>query len=66
MKKEVKLDLIRAIISPENGYTLLAVSNDPLVMAACQRVLIMNDGIISAQGTFGDLVKEGTINSYLD
>lgn len=66
MKKEVKLDLIRTIISPENGYTLLAVSNDPLVMAACQRVLILSDGVISAQGTFEDLVKEGIINSYLD
>lgn len=65
-QKEVKLDLVRTIISPDNRYTLLAVSNDPIVMAACERVMILNNGVIEAEGAFEDLVKQGIINSYID
>jgi len=66
LKKSTKLDLIKATISSENAWTSIAVSNDPLVMAACDRVIVLNDGLISAQGTFDELLKQNEIASYID
>ena len=66
LKKSTKLDLIKATISTENPWTSIAVSNDPLVMAACDRVIVLNDGVITAQGSFDDLLKLNVIASYID
>jgi ABC-type bacteriocin/lantibiotic exporter with double-glycine peptidase domain len=66
LKKSTKLDLIKATISSENAWTSIAVSNDPLVMAACDRVIVLNDGLISAQGSFDELLKQNEIASYID
>jgi ABC-type multidrug transport system fused ATPase/permease subunit len=54
------------VINAENRYTLIAVSNDPLIMAACDRVILLNNGQISDEGHFDELLKKGTINNYID
>jgi len=66
LKKASKIDLVQAVISKDNPWTLIAVSNDPLVMAACDRVVVLNEGRIEAEGTFDDLVRKGLINHYID
>ncbi|MBL0739941.1 ATP-binding cassette domain-containing protein [Chryseolinea sp. Jin1] len=66
LKKENKLALVNVVISSENPWTLIAVSNDPIVMAACDRVIVLQNGIVAQQGTFEDLVKLGTLNTYID
>lgn len=66
LKRQEKLDLLQSVINTENRYTLIAVSNDPLIMAACDRVLLLNNGQISDEGHFDELLKKGTINNYID
>lgn len=66
LKKSTKLDLINATLSGKNPWTSIAVSNDPLVMAACDRVIVLNDGLITAEGTFDELLKQNAINSYIE
>ena len=66
LKRQEKLELLQSVINTENRWTLVAVSNDPLVMAACDRVVLLHDGNISAEGRFDDLLKKGTINNYID
>lgn len=66
MKKQDKLNEIRSLTSPDKTWTLLAVSNDPLVMAACDRVVVMNNGKIDSDGTFKELLDRGIITNYLD
>jgi ABC-type glutathione transport system ATPase component len=53
-------------VDKNNRWTLIAVSNDPLVMAACDRVVIMNEGVIEAEGKFEDLLKSDIITRYID
>lgn len=36
-------------------WTLLAVSNDPLLAARCERIILMKDGEIVAEGNYGEL-----------
>ena len=66
LKKATKLDLIKVVTSSDNPWTLIAVSNDPLIMAASDRVVVLQDGVIQLQGTFDQLVKQGLINNYID
>ena len=66
LKKATKLDLIKVVTSSDNPWTLIAVSNDPLIMAASDRVVVLQDGVIQLQGSFDQLVKQGLINNYID
>jgi ABC-type bacteriocin/lantibiotic exporter with double-glycine peptidase domain len=59
-----KLQLMHCVISPESTWTLLAVSNDPLVMAACDRVIILDGGQVVADDPYPVLLKRGVINQY--
>jgi ABC-type bacteriocin/lantibiotic exporter with double-glycine peptidase domain len=66
LKKNAKLDLIQCLVNKEKHWTLLAVSNDPVIMAACDRVLVMHEGQIEAEGKFDELLKDGIITKYID
>lgn len=66
LTKSDKLQLVRSVINPECSWTLLAVSNDPLVMASCDRVIILDDGRIIADDSYNSLLKQGLINQYFE
>ncbi|MFW5760075.1 MAG: peptidase domain-containing ABC transporter [Cyclobacteriaceae bacterium] len=52
-----KQNLMRFLVNEQNTYTLLAVSNDPIILAECDRILVMQNGMISMDGTFKDLFE---------
>jgi ABC-type bacteriocin/lantibiotic exporter with double-glycine peptidase domain len=66
LSKTDKLELIRCVIDPTRSWTLVVISNDPLVMAACNRILVLDHGKIVADGTYEQLMKEGTISKYFE
>jgi ABC-type bacteriocin/lantibiotic exporter with double-glycine peptidase domain len=66
MNKSDKLDLINRITDKSTPCTIVAVSNDPIIMAACDRVLVLEEGRLVADDTFASLMKDGLINRYLD
>lgn len=66
LKRAAKIELIQCLVDKKNKWTVVAVSNDPLIMAACDRVLVLNDGVIEAHGKFDELLKDGLITRYLD
>ncbi len=66
LSKVDKLQLMHSVINPEGAWTLLAVSNDPLVMAACDRVIILDRGKIVAEDSYPSLFKQGVINRYFE
>jgi ABC-type bacteriocin/lantibiotic exporter with double-glycine peptidase domain len=66
LKRSAKIDLINCLIDKTNHWTLIAVSNDPLIMAACDRVIVINEGLIEAEGKFDDLLKSNVINRYIE
>jgi len=55
--KNERLKLIQLVTDDKAPWTLLVVSNDPLVMAACERVLYMENGQIVVDGPFEDVIK---------
>lgn len=66
LKRQSKLDLTQCLVDRKNHWTLLAVSNDPLIMAACDRVIVLNEGKIEGMGKFDELMKDGIITKYVD
>ncbi len=61
-----KLALIQRIASRDNPWTLLTVSNDPIIMAACDRVVVLEEGKIKAEGPFEELLKSDVIKTFID
>lgn len=55
--KRERLKLIQMLTSPDTRWNLIVVSNDPLIMAACDRVVYLKDGSVLAEGAFEDLLK---------
>ncbi|MBO3697955.1 peptidase domain-containing ABC transporter [Roseivirga sp. E12] len=53
------------VVTSNAECTLVAVSNDPLVMAACDRVIVMEEGTIKAEGTYAELLSEGYLNKII-
>ena len=66
LTKSDKLQLVRSVINPECSWTLIAVSNDPLVMASCDRVIVLDEGRIVADDSYNSLMKQGLINQYFE
>lgn len=54
---EERLRLATLLTDHENAWTLLAVSNDPLLAARCDRVIIMQEGRITEAGSFDEIKK---------
>lgn len=66
LKKQDKVQQIQCVAGDQFKWTLIAVSNDPLVMASCDRVVVLNHGKIEAEGTFKELLSKGIISNYID
>lgn len=56
-QKHERLRLIEMLTDPENNWTLIVVSNDPMVMAAVDRVIYLDDGKVLADGSFEEVIK---------
>jgi len=61
-----RIELIQRLTSKDYPWTLMVVSNDPYVMAACDRVVLLEKGMIEAQGRFDELVKSGALNRFVN
>lgn len=66
LRKVDKIQLIGCVINPESPWTLVTVSNDPLIMAACDRVIILDEGSIVADNSYDTLLKKGLIKQYFE
>ena len=54
--KHDRLELINNITN-ECSWTLMVVSNDPMIMSACDRVIYLRDGKVLADGSFSDVIQ---------
>lgn len=55
--KHDRLELIEMLTGEEHHWTLLLVSNDPLIMSACDRVIYLSKGKLIADGPFTDVIQ---------
>lgn len=60
-----KTEIFGKIFS-ETASTIICFSNDPLVMGACDRVFVMEAGNIKADGSYKELLQNGSLNDLND
>ncbi|GAB5529179.1 MAG: ATP-binding cassette domain-containing protein [Roseivirga sp.] len=53
------------LVTDEALCTLVAVSNDPMVMAACDRIILMENGTVAKEGTYSELLAAGYLNKII-
>ncbi|PAC32386.1 ATP-binding cassette domain-containing protein [Flectobacillus sp. BAB-3569] len=66
LHKAERMKCISFLTDKQNPWTLLTISNDPMVMATCDRVLVMNEGEIVLDGPFEELIKNDKFMSLVD
>ena len=66
LSRKDKSSLIQMLSSPENKWSLIAVSNDPLIMEACDKVIVLEKGSIIADGTFEELQEQNMLADFID
>ncbi|MBS1507897.1 MAG: ATP-binding cassette domain-containing protein [Bacteroidetes bacterium] len=64
LQKKDKLGMISTVIQENNPWTLVAVSNDPMIMSACDRVILLQEGRIVANGPFEQLLQSNQLTHF--
>ncbi|MFM7329470.1 MAG: peptidase domain-containing ABC transporter [Bacteroidota bacterium] len=63
--RKEKSELFRVILSTPNT-SVVCFSNDPLVMAACDRLIVMEQGTIKAEGAYASLLRQGMLTDLIE
>lgn len=64
LTKSDKMALLNSIIKPERSCTVIIVSKDPIIMSACDRVIVLDDGTIRTEGTMEELTKSELLKDF--
>jgi len=62
LSKNEKMELLAKLNHKDIKRTMIFVSNDPLVMSACERVIVLNKGVVTASGSMEELLKSNDLN----
>ena len=65
MEKIDKLRLLSILIDSNNPWTLICVSNDPLIMSACNKVVFMKDGEIVMNKPYEQMLQEADFKNVI-
>ncbi len=65
LSKPDKIDLMKMLTSNKDRWTLIAVSNDPLIMSACDRVIVLDSGKLKAEGAYPELLKNNVLTEFI-
>lgn len=49
--------IVKCLTEPSTTWTFIAVTNDPIIASHCQRIVVVEDGKIIAEGTCNELLK---------
>jgi ABC-type bacteriocin/lantibiotic exporter with double-glycine peptidase domain len=66
LHKAERMSAAAFLTDKKNPWTLLTISNDPMVMAACDRVIVLNEGEIVLSGKYQDLIKNIHFQEVVD
>lgn len=57
IERKERLRIIDLLTDPSHNWTLVVLSNDPAFMGACDRVVVMDEGEIIAEGPYKSVLK---------
>jgi ABC-type bacteriocin/lantibiotic exporter with double-glycine peptidase domain len=62
LSKKDKMELLAMLNHTDSKRTMIFVSNDPLVMSACERVVVLDKGQVKTSGSMEELLKNNELN----
>jgi ABC-type bacteriocin/lantibiotic exporter with double-glycine peptidase domain len=65
LSKKEKMAMLQ-MLNANNNCTIIYVSNDPLIMSACDRVLVLDNGQLRTEGTMEQLMKNNDLKELLN
>ena len=65
LEKTERLRVLQFLMDKEAPWTLLCVSNDPTILATCDKIVLMKDGEIIAQGNYETLIDNQEFQKIL-
>lgn len=65
LSKSDKMELLSCITRGERTCTIVLVSKDPVIMSACDRVLVLQEGKITMEGTMTELTQSKIFNDLI-
>lgn len=57
LDKNEKLKMLNFLFDKTNNWTLICLSNDPAVMAYCDKIILLDNGFLAAEETYENLVR---------
>ncbi len=57
LNKEERVRIVKFLLDRSNPWTLISVSNEPLILEGCDRIILMNKGKVAEQGSYKELMK---------
>lgn len=65
LAKKDKLELLQCITKQAHPWTVIVVSKDPLIMSACDRVVVLNEGQVQHVGTMEELTQKELLKDLI-
>jgi ABC-type bacteriocin/lantibiotic exporter with double-glycine peptidase domain len=65
LQKDERLRILNFLMDRKNPWTLIMVSNDPVVLSTVDRVVLMRDGSVVEDGPYEDLIKGQSFRNFL-
>lgn len=66
LHKSERMSAIAFLTDKSTPWTLLTISNDPMIMAACDRVVVLDEGSIVMDGPYKELIKNPDFQEAVD
>jgi ABC-type branched-subunit amino acid transport system ATPase component len=66
LHRSERMNAIAFLTDKSNPWTFLTISNDPMIMAACDRLIVINEGVIKLDGNYKDLIKNPDFQEFID
>ena len=65
LSKSDKMELLACVTNSQKLCTVIVVSKDPIIMSACDRVIVMQEGAIRMEGSMEELTKNQLFNDLI-
>ncbi len=65
LEKEERLRVLQFLNDKKNPWTLICVSNDPTILTTCDRIILMKEGEVIAQGSYNELLPNQNFQKIL-
>ena len=60
-----QLRILRRVLAPTHGWTVVLASNDPRVLSLCPRLAVLREGRLIADGKFADASRQADVQALL-